>query len=153
MQAHPTDIEIAPLRATDESAWRPLWRAYQSFYRVDIPAAASLQTFARLTAGDEPMGGYVAKQAGAAIGIVHWILHRSCWTIGDYCYLQDLYVAEDRRGAGAARGLIGAVEALARSRGCARVWWLTHETNLQAMALYDQVATKSGFVQYVKRLA
>jgi hypothetical protein len=32
------------------------------------------------------------------------------------------------------------------------VWWLTHETNAQAMALYDRVAERSGFVQYRKLL-
>ncbi len=26
--------------------------------------------------------------------------------------------------------------------------WLTHETNANAMLLYDRIATKSGFVQY-----
>jgi hypothetical protein len=38
--------------------------------------------------------------------------------------------------------------ATAREAGASRVYWLTHETNTQAMVLYDQVATRSGFVQY-----
>jgi hypothetical protein len=29
------------------------------------------------------------------------------------------------------------------------VWWLTHETNAQAMLLYDRIADKSGFVQAI----
>jgi hypothetical protein len=28
------------------------------------------------------------------------------------------------------------------------VHWLTHETNTDAMVLYDRVAQRSGFVQY-----
>jgi len=36
--------------------------------------------------------------------------------------------------------------------GCARVYWLTHETNATAMRLYDRVADRSGFVQYRKNL-
>jgi hypothetical protein len=40
------------------------------------------------------LGGYVD---GKLLGIVHYIYHRSCWTIGDYCYLQDLFVAEGAR--------------------------------------------------------
>jgi ribosomal protein S18 acetylase RimI-like enzyme len=31
-----------------------------------------------------------------------------------------------------------------------RVWWLTHESNTQAMHLYDRIADKSGFIQYRK---
>ena len=30
------------------------------------------------------------------------------------------------------------------------VWWLTHESNTQAMHLYDRIADKSGFIQYRK---
>ena len=32
------------------------------------------------------------------------------------------------------------------------MWWLTHESNSQAMLLYDRIADKSGFVQYRKVL-
>ncbi len=35
---------------------------------------------------------------GRLIGIVQYLFHRSCWTIGDYCYLQDLFVARKRAG-------------------------------------------------------
>jgi hypothetical protein len=30
------------------------------------------------------------------------------------------------------------------------VHWLTHETNTDAMHLYDKIADRSGFVQYRK---
>ena len=36
--------------------------------------------------------------------------------------------------------------------GCAKVHWLTHETNAQAMLLYDKLAERPGFVQYRKNL-
>ena len=38
----------------------------------------------------------------------------------------------------------------ARARGCSRVYWLTHETNAEAMRLYDGIADRPGFVQYRK---
>ena len=75
---------------------------------------------------------------------------RSCWTIGDYCYLQDLFVAEGARGRGLGRALILAVEQLARAAGASRLYWLTHETNAVARALYDRLAERSGFIQYRK---
>lgn len=50
------------------------------------------------------------------------------------------------------RALIEAVYAHAKAAGGNRVYWLTHETNATAMQLYDNIATKSGFVQYVKNL-
>ncbi len=63
-------------------------------------------------------------------------------------YLQDLFVDPAMRGQGLGRALIEHVYAEAAARGCSRVWWLTHETNTDAMVLYDRVADKSGFVQY-----
>ncbi len=143
---------IAILKPDDFDEWLPLWRGYQTFYEVDIPMETTRTTFARLTGGSEPMGAFVARDGtGDAIGIVHWITHRSCWTTGDYCYLQDLYVADGVRGGGVGRKLIEAVYDVARKRGCSRVHWLTQFTNERAMILYDKIATKSGFLQYVKR--
>ncbi|MCB1540303.1 MAG: GNAT family N-acetyltransferase [Rhodoblastus sp.] len=143
---------IVALTGQDFDEWLPLWRGYQTFYKVQIADDTTSTTFARLTGGAEPMGAFLARDdAGKAIGMVHWIMHRSCWTTGDYCYLQDLFVAPEIRGGGVGRKLIEAVYDVARTRACSRVWWLTHETNQQAMILYDKVATKSGFVQYVKR--
>lgn len=145
---------IRPLTANDRPAWNPLWDGYLRFYKASVPAETSAVTFARLTSGTEPMGGFLAIDAdGRAVGLVHWITHRSCWTVGDYCYLQDLFVAEDQRGGGIGRLLIEAVYGQARERGCSRVYWLTHETNTQAMTLYDKVAERSGFLQYRKALA
>ena len=144
---------IAPLVAADRAEWAPLWRGYLDFYRAAVDAKTSETTFARLTGGAEPMGGFLARDGdGAAIGLVHWIVHRSCWTVGDYCYLQDLFVAPGRRGGGIGRLLIDAVAAKARELGCSRVHWLTHETNHDAMQLYDKVAERSGFVQYRIRI-
>ena len=148
-----TRITVRPLAAQDHAAWLPHWRGYQAFYKVDIPAEVSAVTWARLLDPAEPMGGALAWDGVHAVGLVHHIRHRSCWTVGDYCYLQDLFVAPDQRGKGVGRLLIEHVYDLARAAGCARVYWLTHETNTEAMQLYDRIADRSGFVQYRKMLA
>ena len=88
-----------------------------------------------------------------ALGLVHSIYHRSTWTTGHYCYLQDLFVADDARGRGIGRALIEHVNADARHRGVSRVHWLTHESNHNAMHLYDRIANRSGFIQYRKLFA
>jgi hypothetical protein len=36
----------------------------------------------------------------------------------------------------------------ARAAGAERLYWVTHETNAVAQALYDRVAEKTGFIQY-----
>ncbi len=139
---------IRPLKPADRAGWEPLWQGYLRFYETRLAAEVTDLTFARLTGGADPMGGLVAEASGSLVGIAHWITHRSCWTAGDYCYLQDLFVAPAHRGAGIGRALIEAVSDKARGLGCARVHWLTHETNTNAMRLYDSIAERSGFVQY-----
>ncbi len=46
--------------------------------------------------------------------------------------------------------MIEYVYGAARQHGCSRVYWLTHETNTDAMQLYDRIGQRSGFVQYRK---
>jgi GNAT superfamily N-acetyltransferase len=131
-------------------AWQPLWKGYLDFYRTSVAPEVYDVTWARLHDPNEPMwllGGYVDS---TLLGIVHYLYHRSCWTIGDYCYLQDLFVAEPARGRGLGRALIEAVYGDARAAGASRVYWLTHETNATARALYDTLADRPGFIQYRK---
>jgi GNAT superfamily N-acetyltransferase len=144
------EIDIRRLRLDERAAWEPLWRGYLDFYKTTLPKETYDATWARLHDPNEPMkllGGYVA---GTLLGIVHYIYHRSCWTIGDYCYLQDLFVAQEARGRGLGRALIEAVYKEARAAGASRVHWLTHETNATARALYDTLADRPGFIQYRK---
>lgn len=141
-------IDIRPFQPDDHTVWLTLWRGYQAFYKTDIAPEVSKVTWERLLDPDEPMAGALAWQGQNAVGLVHTIRHRSCWTIGDYCYLQDLFVADGVRGAGIGRKLIEYVYADAQAQGCSRVHWLTHETNADAMKLYDKIASCSGFIQY-----
>ena len=143
---------IRPATADDFEAWLPLWRGYQTFYQTDIPHETTLTTWARLLAPAEPMHAALAEVDGVVVGFVHYIEHRSCWTTGNYMYLQDLFVTPELRGGGVGRQLIEHVYREAAARGCSRVWWLTHESNTDAMVLYDRVAAKSGFLQYRKLL-
>lgn len=87
---------------------------------------------------------------GKLVGIAHYLFHRTFWTAGDYCYLQDLFVAEETRGKGVGAALIAAVENDARAAGASRLHWLTREENAAARGLYDKLAERSGFIQYRK---
>lgn len=141
-------LQIRPVTADDHAAWLPLWQGYQRFYHAEVPAETSAVTWQRFLDPVEPVNAALAWRDGQAIGLVHWIFHRSCWTVGDYCYLQDLYVAESIRGAGVGRALIEQVYAAAQAAGANRVHWLTQEDNAQARLLYERIASCSGFIQY-----
>lgn len=141
-------MEIRALRAEDFSPWMALWRGYQRFYQTTIDDDTSGETFRRLLSRAEPMHCLVAERDGSIVGLVHFLTHRSTWTRGNACYLQDLYVSESARGLGCGKALMLAVYQQAEQLGCARVYWMTQESNAAARALYDQVASKTDFVQY-----
>jgi len=145
-----SDVVIRPVGADERADWEPLWKGYLDFYKTALPTATYDTTWARLHDRAEPMWLLGAYVDGRLKGIVHYLYHRSCWTVGDYCYLQDLFVAEDARKLGLGRALIEAVYDRARADGASRVHWLTHETNATARSLYDQLADRPGFIQYRK---
>jgi ribosomal protein S18 acetylase RimI-like enzyme len=89
---------------------------------------------------------------GEVVGIAHFHYQLSTWSDTLHCYLEDLYVAEDARGKGAASSLIAAVQDLAIQNKCSELFWITKESNTVAKKLYEQVATLSDFVRYEKKL-
>lgn len=147
---------VRPVTRDDLAQWMPLWDGYNAFYgragATALPADVTQTTWARFFDADEPMHAFVAERDGQLVGLVHCLFHRSTIMLAPTCYLQDLFTAAAVRGQGVGRALIEAVYDLARAQGIGRVYWLTHETNVVAMRLYDDVAEKSGFVVYRKLL-
>ena len=143
-------VLIRPIGDHERDAWNPLWAGYLAFYKATLAPSASDVAWARVHDPDEPMFLLGAYVDGELTGIVQYLFHRSSWTPGNYCYLQDLVVTEGARGLGVGRALVEAVYEQAKAAGASRVHWLTQTTNAQARILYDQVADVSGFMQYRK---
>jgi GNAT superfamily N-acetyltransferase len=147
---------VRPVAPADFDAWETLWDGYNAFYgrcgAIALPEHITRTTWQRFLDANEPVHCLVAERAGELVGLVHYIFHRSTIHIEPTCYLQDLYTRAASRGQGVGRALIEAVYERARAAHCARVYWLTHETNHQAMQLYDRIAVQSGFLVYRKAL-
>ena len=152
----PDPILIRPVADNDFAGWKPLWDAYNSFYgrsgTTALPIDVTKTTWSRFFDANEPVHALVAEGPRGLLGIAHYLFHRSTTQIGPSCYLQDLYTADAARGKGIARALIQEVYGRAAAAGAPRVYWQTHESNTRAMALYDKVAEKSGFLVYRKML-
>jgi GNAT superfamily N-acetyltransferase len=121
---------VRRLEPRDKAAWLPLFKGYIEFYKSSVADDVIDETFARLLSGTEGFHiGFVAvDESDAPIGLAHVLFHRSTWSKTWYCYLEDLFVRPDIRAKG--------------------IGWSTQEFNYRARGLYDQVATKSPFVQY-----
>ena len=146
-------VDIRPLRSADLADWRGLWADYLDFYGTSVSEAVFASTFARLI-GDDPVdfNCLVAVHDGRIVGLTHYLFHRHNWKIENVCYLQDLYVAADARGTGAGRALVEGVYEVSEAAGVSSVHWMTQEDNATARQLYDRIAGKSEFVQYVRAL-
>jgi len=141
---------IRKIDKQDYSQWLKLWNLYLEFYGHELSEEVKLATFQRIVYANSGMRAFVYEKDGEIAGIVHFIYHASTWSLGNYCYLQDLYVLESHRNSGIATQLIEAVYRDAEEHNASRVYWLTHESNKTAIKLYEKVADNAGFLQFRK---
>ena len=143
-------VRVRRIEARDKQAWLPLFKGYIAFYKATVPYEVIELTWQRLMEGasDFNIGLVAVDEADVPLGLAHVLFHRSTWSPTQYCYLEDLFVRPDLRAKGIGRGLIEAVYREADARKCTRTYWATQEFNYRARGLYDQMATKSVFVQY-----
>ena len=149
-------VIVRPVEEADLAAWRPLWDGYNAFYRrsgeTALPGEVTRTTWQRFFNPNEPMFALVAIGGGSLLGFTHYLFHRSTSRIALTCYLQDLFTLPAARGRGVGRALIESVYVRAREKGLQRVYRQTHESNVAARRLYDQVARNEGFIVYSRTL-
>lgn len=140
---------VRPLGAADREIWNGLWQGYLTFYKHNLEDEVSDDVYRRLTSGDPHFVGLGAIAAdGTLVGFTHYVVHRSTWTTGYYCYLEDLFVDPAARGGGAARCLIEEVYRRADDAGWSRVYWNTEHHNATARKLYDKLAKLTDLLVY-----
>jgi len=143
-------VRVRRLEARDKPHWLELFKGYIAFYKASVPEEVMELTWQRLINGepDFHIGLVATNENDVPIGLAHVLFHRSTWSPTWYCYLEDLFVQPTERAKGIGRALIEAVYKEADARQCTRTYWATQEFNYRARGLYDQLATKSPFVQY-----
>jgi len=140
---------VRPLAGADLSAWQELWAGYLEFYGVALSADVTETTWRRLI--DPCRADMIARVAeidGCVVGILHAIIHPNTWSAAPVCYLEDLFVASDRRGRGVGRALIAGLAEEGRRVPWFRIYWRTASDNATAQRLYERLARRSGWVTY-----
>jgi GNAT superfamily N-acetyltransferase len=141
---------IRKAEARDEPRWRELFDGYTRFYEREPAEALKRHVWARLHDPASAVRAIVAEDAsGSVIGFANYVLHESTGATQPVCYLQDLFVDPQQRGAGAGRAMIDWLVEEMQRQGWARLYWNTKEDNHPARALYDTYTPHSGFVRYV----
>jgi GNAT superfamily N-acetyltransferase len=119
----------------------PLMRGYADFYEV-TPTDEQLLSLSRtLIEAPETEGvQFIARDgAGHAIGFatVFWLW--STLSASRVGLMNDLFVAPEGRGSGAADALIERCRVACLERGATRLTWQTAKDNARAQAVYDRI--------------
>ena len=142
--------DIARVGEDDVADVLPLLRAYCDFYDV-TPSDEELLALARALIADPEREGVqlLARENGKAVGFatIYWSWATTIASrIG---VMNDLYVAPEARGSGAADALISACADECRRHGAAELTWQTAKDNARAQRVYDRVgAERSEWVDY-----
>ena len=128
-----TSIRRAGLDDLDPLA--PLFDAYRRFYGQPGDLARA-RAFLRERMDRDQSVVLVAEQDGAAVGFTQLYPMFSSVRTARIWILNDLFVAEQARRSGAARGLLDAATQFARADGAARLMLETSQDNTPARALY-----------------
>ncbi len=142
---------IRPLAGADRGAWEALWSGYLAFFGED-PANVTETTWARLMDPAEPVHALGLFRDGELLGVAQYVLHRHTWTIGDMCFLVDLFTHDGVRGRGIGTALVEAVFERARAAGAICVYGMTAPDNVAARAVYDRLGELFDQVVYRKVL-
>ncbi len=129
----------------------PLVRGYSDFYEV-TPTDEALLTLSRALIADPQREGqqFLARDGdGRAIGFatVYWLWSTTSATrIG---LMNDLFVAPEGRGSGAAEALIERCREACREHGASKLTWQTAKDNGRAQAVYDRIGgERSEWLDY-----
>jgi GNAT superfamily N-acetyltransferase len=142
-------IEIAGERDLPELL--TLMRGYLDFYEV-APSDENVLRMSRALIADPAREGLqlIARdESGRAIGFATIFWTWSTTRAARIGVMNDLFVAQGARGAGAADALIAACLERCRSHGAALLAWKTAPDNDRAQAVYDRVGgRRSQWLDY-----
>ena len=144
-------VRISAVGEEDLADLLPLVRGYADFYGV-APSDADLEALSRALIADPEREGvqFLARaHDGRAVGFatVYWLWSTlSARRVG---LMNDLFVAPEARGGGAADALIERCRAACRERGATRLTWQTAKDNGRAQAVYDRIGgTREEWLDY-----
>jgi GNAT superfamily N-acetyltransferase len=135
-------MQITVVGPADLPELLPRMRAYCGFYQVAPEDQALLELSQALLADPQREGVQLLARdddGGRAVGFatLYWTWQTLAATrVG---VMNDLYVAAEARGIGAADGLIAACLECCREHGATQLIWQTARDNYRAQAVYERI--------------
>lgn len=147
-------VEVRPITdcAAYRADWQRLFTGYVNFYKREMTPEIADRVWAWLQDPAHTLEGLMAFVDGKPAGIAHFRTMPRPMAGTEVGFLDDLFVDPEIRGHRIGEVLLNHLAEIARQRDWAIVRWLTADDNYRARALYDRLATKSGFNLYEMKI-
>jgi len=136
----PAKLVIRRAKPKDAARVWELLRGLAVYEKLEHRVTGSARQLARHMFGARKIVDVlVAEQDGDLIGYAMYYFIYSSFRTQPMMWLEDIFVAPDRRGTGAGRALIHAVAREAERLGCWRLSWAVLEWNEPAIGFYENL--------------
>ena len=136
-------MDIRPIQRKNFDQWLPLWQE-NCLYQISDEVTA--ETWRRLTNPKEQVHGLgVFDEADNLCGFLHYILHPTTGFKEYACYMQDLYVPQEKRRQGLAKRLVWELNDIGKQQKWARIYWFAENDNIAAQNLYKTLGISMNF--------
>jgi GNAT superfamily N-acetyltransferase len=131
---------IRPARPADVAEILRLIHALAVYEKLEHLAVGTEQSLHEALFGARPSAeALVAERGARAVGFALFFTTFSTFLCKPGLYLEDLFVEPAHRGAGIGKGLLAALAALARDRGCGRLEWRVLDWNEPSIRFYESL--------------
>lgn len=141
-------VEIVSPTPELQAGWRALYNGYAIFYKREMTDEIAANVWSWITDPDHESDGLIALLDGKPVGLAHYRRMPSPLRGADIGFLDDLFVAPESRGHGAADKLFERLADITRERNWGTMRWITADDNYRARSLYDKLAKKTMWNTY-----
>jgi GNAT superfamily N-acetyltransferase len=134
----------------DKPEWRALFDGYAEYYGVQMNDSIANAVWGWLLDPNHVLEGLLTRtDAGSAVGIAHVRAIPHPLSGNEVGFLDDMYVAVNARGSGAADAIFERLQDLAQERGWSAIRWITQHSNARGRAFYDRYTSgPTDFIMY-----
>jgi GNAT superfamily N-acetyltransferase len=134
--AEPPAVAVRSAGSADAGVVAGLMAEFRDWFGKSEPPDEEIRaSVERIVAGGD--AEFLLAEDPEPVGVCQLRYRWSVWTSAPDCWLEDLFVRERVRGAGAGRALVEAAIEAAENRGCRRIELDVNERNAPALALYE----------------
>lgn len=144
-------LTVARVTAADRADWERLWQAWQDHMAGAVPATVTAASWDLMVREDSGLTALIARTAdGKPAGFANVSTTPFAWTGGPILFLQDLFVLEEARGAGAGEALLKGVYRLADELGASQVFWMVDEDDTRLQGFYTRHGIRTPYLRYMR---